>query len=86
MAAFDGRLGVQVLVFPAAVKVYDETEFAIKRLISLRKHISRDEPAAYEEATSLLKRLTGYVSRRGCSTHQCLATWCAQPMWSGVLT
>ncbi|KAJ1488130.1 hypothetical protein T484DRAFT_1784348 [Baffinella frigidus] len=53
---------VQVLVFPAAVKVYDETEFAIKRLISLRKHISRDEPAAYEEATSLLKRLTGYVT------------------------
>ena len=51
---------VQVLVFPAAVKVHDETEFAIKRLVSLRKHISRDEPAAYEEATTLLKRLNGY--------------------------
>ena len=49
-----------MLVFPAAVKVYDETEFAIKRLVSLRKHISRDEPAAYEEATTLLERLTGY--------------------------
>ena len=49
-----------MLVFPAAVKVYDETEFAIKRLTSLRRHISRDEPAAYEEATALLKRLTGY--------------------------
>jgi len=51
----------QVLVMPAAVKVYEETTFAINRLTSLKKKLAADEPAAYEEAMNLLKRMTDYM-------------------------
>jgi hypothetical protein len=47
----------QVLVFPAAVKVYEETTFAIERLTSLKKQLDADEEDAYSEAMWLLGEL-----------------------------
>ena len=53
---------VQILVFPAAVKVYQESKFIIKKLGSLHKHLNADKPDAYHEATSLLARITEYLT------------------------
>ena len=53
---------VQILVFPAAVKVYHECIFIIKKLGSLRKHLAADKPEAYREAMSLLTRITAYLT------------------------
>ena len=53
---------VQILVFPAAVKVYQESKFIIKKLGSLHKHLNADKPDAYHEATSLLARITDYLT------------------------
>ena len=45
---------VQILVLPTAVKVYQETQFVIKKLGSLHKHLNADKPEAYQEAGALL--------------------------------
>ena len=52
----------QVLVYPAAVKVYYETQHSIARFTALKKHLAADEDAAYKEAHALLARLTGYLT------------------------
>jgi len=61
MRVIDDLAKTQVLVYPAAVKVYEETTFALKRLTSLKKYLSTDDPAAYKEAMDLLKRMTDYM-------------------------
>jgi hypothetical protein len=61
VACFEELKGVQILVFPAAVTVYEETQFAIRRLGALNKGINSDLPEAYAEAISLLDRLASYL-------------------------
>ena len=51
----------QVLVLPAAVKVYEETTFAIDRLTSLKKNLDTGRPDAYCAAMLLLERMTAYM-------------------------
>lgn len=53
---------VQVMVYPAAVKVYGETLYVIKALTALRKHLFADKQAAYQEAGDLLRRMTHYLT------------------------
>lgn len=62
-ACFEELQNVQVLVFPAAVKVYEETKFAVRRLGALNKGINADVPEAYKEAIALLERLASYLVR-----------------------
>jgi hypothetical protein len=58
-ALVHGLRDVQILVFPAAGKVYQETEIIIKRLTELQKLVANAVPEAYDEVTSLLDRMTG---------------------------
>ena len=53
---------VQLLVYPAAAKVYHECTFVIRRFSGLQKFISAGKASAYEEVSMLLKRLTNYVT------------------------
>jgi len=53
---------VQILVFPAAAKVYQETQFVIRRLGALYKHITADATESYSEAQMLLGRLIVYLT------------------------
>jgi hypothetical protein len=48
--------------------MYHETEYAIKRLTSLRKHLYTNQPEAYAEVTNLLNRLTEYITVSARST------------------
>ena len=61
VTCFESLKDVQILVFPAAVTVYHETQFAIKRLGGLHKHVNADRAWAYDQAIVLLKRLSSYL-------------------------
>ena len=52
---------VQVLVFPSAVKVNEETTYVIQRITTLKKSLAADVPEAYQEARALLSRMTEYI-------------------------
>jgi len=61
VACFEHLKEVQILVFPAAVTVYTESKFAIRRLSALNKSINANAPEAYTEAIQLLERLASYL-------------------------
>ena len=48
-------------MYPAAVKVYHETEYAIGKLTALRKYIWARRKDAMYEARVLLQRLARYL-------------------------
>lgn len=52
---------VQMLVYPAAIKVYHETEKVIAELTSLKKSISVGKKEGLERAGMLLQRMTNYL-------------------------
>jgi len=62
VALFNALKDVQILVYPAAAKVHQETTFIIKRLSALHKHVAADNAAAYAEADALMKRLLSYLT------------------------
>ena len=53
---------VQMLVFAAAVKVYNECKLIITKLGSLHKHLNANKAEAYQEATCLIERITRYLT------------------------
>ena len=61
VACFEHLKEVQILAFPAAVTVYTESKFAIRRLGALNKGINANSPEAYKEAIDLLERLASYL-------------------------
>ena len=61
VSCFNALGQIQILVYPAAVKVYTEATFSIKRLSGLHKLINADKIEAYEETVQLLGRLTSYI-------------------------
>jgi hypothetical protein len=61
MRVIDDLSKTQVLVLPAAVKVYEETAFAINRLTALKKKLAANDVEAYAETMTLLKRMTDYM-------------------------
>lgn len=52
----------QVLVFPAACKVFEEVGYVLKRLTALKKHLAVDQQEALEEASMLTERMKEYVT------------------------
>ena len=63
-ALVEGLKEVQIIVYPAAAKVYKDTLSILKILGALQKQIARDVPEAYAEVGSLLDRLTDYLRVR----------------------
>ena len=63
-ALVEGLKQVQIIVYPAAAKVYKDTLSIVKILGALQKQIARDVPEAYAEVGSLLDRLTDYLRLR----------------------
>ena len=61
MRVIDDLSKTQVLVLPAAVKVYEETAIAISRLTALKKKLAANDVEAYAKAMTLLKRMTDYL-------------------------
>ena len=57
----EGLQNVQILVFPAAAKVFVETKIIIVKLSEMQKRIAYNDQAAYDEASLLLDRMTEYL-------------------------
>ena len=59
---------MQILVFPSAANVYNETQIVVKKLSGMHKHINSDYPGAYKVSISLLDRMTTYLAQ--CTTNK----------------
>eukprot|EP00960_Hanusia_phi_P036737 752497-Hanusia_phi.AAC.1 len=53
---------LQVLVYPEAVKLYNEIKHVIERLTALKKTLDVDDENAYEEANTLLQKMIDNVT------------------------